>query len=82
MSVLENNGGDDGPGLRHEWVLVLVVPASTREAERLLSGERRTFTKLDTSDRESCRSSAVMCAVCKYAPGSMVAMLTACPGVP
>lgn len=51
--------------LLHEPVSVLVLPLTTTEAERLIAGERRTYRKLDTADRETVRSSVILCAHCK-----------------
>lgn len=67
----------------HEWVLVIVSsPRTAREARRFLEGERKVYRKFDLTDAEDVRSVAVMCARCKFAPGSADDMLVPCPGGP
>ena len=68
--------------MKHKWVYVIVAPATAREAERFLAGQRRTFRKLDLADAETVRSARIMCAACKLAPQSAVACDTACSGEP
>lgn len=70
---------DDG---RHRWVHVLVLPLTDEEARFVVEGNRRAY-QLDTTDPERLRSHQVMCAVCKFAPSTLVELTaTRCEGPP
>lgn len=68
--------GDDG---RHQWIHVLVLPLTDKEAQHIVGGGRRAY-RLDTTDPERMRSQQVMCAVCKFAPSTLTEMQIPCEG--
>lgn len=82
LSPLYPIGGRGVPRGEHEWVYVIVAPATTREAERFIAGERKVFRKLDLDDPEVVRSRHVMCAACKLAAHAAGDLQTPCEGIP
>lgn len=81
-NLIERAFAETDDAQRHQWVIVIVAPLTDREAEGYTRGERKTFRKLDLRDPEVVRSTHVMCAVCKFAPKTLVELTLPCEGGP